>query len=94
MRTKEQVLKTMLFEKPYALSYEYRKKESLYNSDKHALNELIKEGLVELEETTPKRKIFRYVGPLPANITGSGGTAEQIANTTGAFIHKKGGAMK
>jgi hypothetical protein len=62
---KSYLLHLFTFEKPYALSYQYRKKSSSYKQDKPVLRDLIKEGLIEQVFKNTKEIEFRYIGPLP-----------------------------
>lgn len=59
------LLALFLFEKPYILSYEYRKKSSGYKKDKPILAVLISEGLIRQVEKTSKTITFQYICPDP-----------------------------
>lgn len=59
------LLTLFLFEKPYVLAYEYRKKSSGYKKDKPILVVLIHEGLIRQAEKTRKTITFEYIGELP-----------------------------
>lgn len=59
------LLALFLFEKPYALSYDYRKASSGYKKDKLILAKLIREGLIRQTEKTRKTITFEYIGELP-----------------------------
>lgn len=59
------LLALFLFEKPYVLSYEYRKKSSGYKKDKAILDALIREGLIRQVTKTTKTITFQYIGPEP-----------------------------
>jgi hypothetical protein len=62
MKTREQLIKLFLVTKPHALSYEYRKKHSNYKEDKPVLDEMIKEGLVNMVQKDAKKIVYEYIG--------------------------------
>lgn len=57
---KKRLIKTILLEEPYLLSYEYRKQ--LYRDDRPVLDELLREGLIEQVSKDSKRVVYRYKG--------------------------------
>ncbi len=59
------LLALFLFEKPYVLSYEYRKKSSGYKKDKPVLAMLVRDGLIRQVEKTRKTILFQYIGEVP-----------------------------
>ena len=59
---KEKLVALFKMDKPYALTYNYRKKGSAYKTDLPFLNELISDGLIKLYEKTNKRITFVYIG--------------------------------
>ena len=57
---KKRLIKTILLEEPYLLSYEYRKQ--LYRDDRPVLDELLREVLIEQVSKDSKRVVYRYKG--------------------------------
>ncbi|MEW5745242.1 MAG: hypothetical protein AB1805_07400 [Nitrospirota bacterium] len=62
MDRREKIIRIFLMEKPYLLSYEWRKQ--FYKDDKPVLDELLKEGLIEQVSIDSKRVLYRYIGPV------------------------------
>ncbi|MCL4492518.1 MAG: hypothetical protein M1510_11600 [Nitrospirae bacterium] len=59
---REKIIRMFLLEKPYRLSYEYRKQ--LYRDDRPVLEKLLRDGLIEQVSVDNKRVVFRYIGPV------------------------------
>lgn len=67
--TREKLIRLFTFEKPYSLSFQYRKKSCQYKKHLPILKELIKEGLIRQAKKTAKVIEFDYIGPILSNCT-------------------------
>jgi hypothetical protein len=63
--TRKWLITLFTFEKPYALSFQYRKKCTRYKDHLPILKELLKEGLIKQVKKTTKVIEFAYIGQIP-----------------------------
>jgi hypothetical protein len=61
---REKLIRLFTMDKPYVLSYEYRKKGCRHKIDLPVLNAMIKDGLVLQESKNTKTIEYRYIGPV------------------------------
>jgi hypothetical protein len=89
MRTRESIIELFMFEQHgankdvYLLSYEWRKQS--YKEDKPILDELIKEGLVTVEEKKIKTILFRYHPPKQGGKRKGAGRTPKFNEATTTF---------